>query len=265
MALGDDELALSIVRIFNDAAAERQRESGERLFSMAILPIWDRRAVTEEARRCVEDLGLKGFAIPDRPEQWGLPDYTDDYWRGLFEICDAHRVPINFHLAAGLDGFSLTWGSFSFGQKLAVGAMMFSLANAATMGNFITSGLFDRYPNLKMCSVESGMGWVPFVLEALEYQFDEMLPDAAKYVQRRPKEYFRDHIWVTYWFETVGPTKLLEDIGVDKVLFETDFPHPTALYPGIQDHIANTLGHYDFDTRRRVLERNAVELYNLPF
>jgi len=54
-------------------------------------------------------------------------------------------------------------------------------------------------------------------------------------------------------------------VGVNKVLFETDFPHPTALYPGVQKHIVDTLGGYSQEVRKRVLERNAVELYNLPF
>ncbi len=54
-------------------------------------------------------------------------------------------------------------------------------------------------------------------------------------------------------------------VGVDKVLFETDFPHPTSLYPNVQEHIVNTLGGYDYEIRKRVLERNAAELYNLPF
>jgi predicted TIM-barrel fold metal-dependent hydrolase len=69
---------------------------------------------------------------------------------------------------------------------------------------------------------------------------------------------------VTYWFEKVGPLKLLDVLGVNKVLFETDFPHPTSLYPGVQEHIMETLGGYSHDVRKRVLERNAAELYNLP-
>jgi len=48
-------------------------------------------------------------------------------------------------------------------------------------------------------------------------------------------------------------------------MFETDFPHPTSLYPGIQAKLVDVLGGHDFETRRRILERNAVELYNLPF
>ena len=58
---------------------------------------------------------------------------------------------------------------------------------------------------------------------------------------------------------------MLEEIGVDRVMFETDYPHPNSLYPGVQEHIVEVLGGYSPEVRTRVLERNAVELYKLPF
>jgi uncharacterized protein len=109
------------------------------------------------------------------------------------------------------------------------------------------------------------MGWVPFAVEALEHQFREMMPSSKTNLSRRPKEYFRDHFWCTFWFESAGPKLLLEEIGVDKVMFETDFPHPTSLYPGVQEHIVDVLGGYDFATKKKVLQDNATELYRLPF
>jgi predicted TIM-barrel fold metal-dependent hydrolase len=264
MALGDSELAETVIRIYNDAAAERQMDSGQRLFTLGHLPLWDQAAMEAEARRCIE-IGLKGFVLPDTPERLGLPSFLHDYWTPLLEMCADRGVPINFHLNAAIDPNALTWEGFAFEQTLSVVATMYSIGNAATLGNWIVSGRLDRHPKLKIGLIESGMGWVPFALEALEHQFDEMLPSKSKMLQRRPWDYFRDQFWVTYWFESVGPKLLLETIGVNKVLFETDFPHPTSLYPGVQDHIVDTLGGYDQHVRKRVLERNAVELYNLPF
>jgi predicted TIM-barrel fold metal-dependent hydrolase len=58
---------------------------------------------------------------------------------------------------------------------------------------------------------------------------------------------------------------MLEEIGVDRVMFETDFPHPTSLYPGVQEKLVETIGGYDFETRKRVLESNAATLFNLRF
>ena len=129
----------------------------------------------------------------------------------------------------------------------------------------MVSGRLDQFPKLKIGLIESGMGWVPFAVEAMEHQFREMLPKRAKTLQKRPWEYFRDHFKVTYWFEKIAPKQLLETIGVNNVMFETDFPHPTSLYPGVQEQIVDTLGGYDYEVKKRVLERNAVELYNLPF
>jgi predicted TIM-barrel fold metal-dependent hydrolase len=264
MSLGDNELALTVIQLYNDASAERQRESGQRLFTLGHLPLWDKDAVLVEAERCL-DMGIKGFVLPDTPERLKIPSFVDDYWTPLLELCEARNVPINFHLNAAIDPNALTWEGFAFEQTLAVVATMFSIGNAATLGNWMVSGRLDRHPKLKIGLIESGMGWVPFAIEALEHQFDEMLPSKSKILQRRPWQYFRDHFWVTYWFEKVGPAKLLDVLGVDKVMFETDYPHPTSLYPGVQDHIMETLGSCSAEDRKKVLETNAVKLYNLPF
>lgn len=264
MALGDNDLALTIIKLYNDASAERQKESGQRLFTLGHLPLWDKKEMEAEARRCI-DMDIKGFVLPDTPERVKVPSFLDDYWTPLLEMCADQSVPINFHLNAAIDPNVLCWDGFAFEQKLAVVATMFSIGNAATLGNWMVSGRLDRHPKLKIGLIESGMGWVPFAIEALEHQFDEMLPSKSKLLQRRPWDYFRDQFWVTFWFEKVGPLKLLETLGVDKVLFETDFPHPTSLYPGVQDHIMETLGGYSHDVRKKVLETNATKLYNLPF
>jgi predicted TIM-barrel fold metal-dependent hydrolase len=264
MSLGDNDLAVTILKLYNDASAERQQESGQRLFTLAHLPLWDQKEMMAEATRCL-DMGLKGFVLPDTPERLKIPSYMHDYWTPFLEMCSDRGVPINFHLNAAIDPTALTWEGFEFEQTLAVVATMFSICNASTLGNWMVSGRLDRHEKLKIGLIESGMGWVPFALEALEHQFDEMLPSKSKLLKRRPWEYFRDHFWITYWFEKIAPMKLLDVLGVDKVLFETDFPHPTSLYPGVQDHIMTTLGGYNHEVRKKVLETNAVKLYNLPF
>jgi predicted TIM-barrel fold metal-dependent hydrolase len=264
MSLGDPDLALSIIQLYNDASRDYQEESGQRIFNMAHLPFWDQKLLEAEARRCI-DMGLKGFVLPDTPERVGVPSFMHDYWTPFLEMCDATGSPLNFHLNAAMDPNTLTWEGFAFEQTLAVVATMFSIGNAATLGNWMVSGRLDRHPGLKIGLIESGMGWLPFAIEALEHQFDEMLPSKKGLLHKRPWEYFRDHFWCSFWFEKVGPKQLLETIGVDNVLFETDFPHPTSLYPGVQAHLVNVLGDYDHATRKKVLQDNAVKLYNLPF
>jgi predicted TIM-barrel fold metal-dependent hydrolase len=263
MSLGDPDLALAIIQMYNDASAQYQQESGQRIFNMAHLPFWDQKALETEARRCF-DMGLKGFVLPDTPEAVGVPSFVHDYWTPFLEMCEATGMPLNFHLNAAIDPNRLTWDGFGFEQQLSVVATMFSIGNAATLGNWMVSGRLDQHPGLKIGLIESGMGWVPFAVEALEHQFQEMLPSKANILRKKPWDYFRDHFFCTFWFEKIGPKLLLETIGVDNVMFETDFPHPTSLYPGVQAHLVDVLGGYDFATKKKVLQDNAVRLYNLP-
>jgi predicted TIM-barrel fold metal-dependent hydrolase len=264
MHLADPELALEIVRIFNDAASERQVESSDRIFGMALLPIWDRDAMEKEALRCIRDLGLKGFVLPDSPDRYGIPGFLSDHWTPLFTLCNDEQIPINFHFASSLDAFPLTWPDFSFQKRMAIASTLFYLGNAATMSNFLMSGLFDRYGKLRMVSVESGLGWVPFVVEALEYQADEMMPEERRRLGRRPTEYLKEHFWFCFWFEKHGVRQVIDLVGDGHILYETDFPHPTSLYPDLPGHLDRSFTGLPELTRRRILHDNAVALYHLP-
>jgi len=271
-ALDDREVGLAVVKTFNDFCAANMQESGNRIFCLALLPYWDKAETIKEARRVI-DMGIKGFVMPDRPERIGPtgsgyvgPDgRVAPFWEEFFEMCNATGTPLTFHLNAAINTDSVVWDNLGFDQRLPMQAMMGHLATCATLANFMVSGLLDKYPKLKIGLIESGIGWVPFVLEAMEHQFDEFRTGVNRKLQRRPKEYFHQQFWVSYWFEHYAPKHMMEEIGVDRILFETDFPHPTSLYPGVQKKLVETLGEHPYEARKRILERNAVELFNLPF
>jgi predicted TIM-barrel fold metal-dependent hydrolase len=269
VALNDEPLAINITQIYNDACADRMKSSGDRINGMATLPYWDKDIMNREMLRIV-DLGLKGIVLPDRPERLsegyiGKDGKISPFWEEVFDTCNATGIPLNFHLNASLDAGSAIWDNLGFDQRLPINALLHHVGCAATMSNFMVSGLLDTYPDLKIGLIESGMGWVPFWLEAMEHQMDEFRTAQNRGLQRRPKEYFAKNFWVSYWFEDYAPKHMLEEIGVDRVMFETDFPHPTSLYPGVQDKLVETLGGYDYAIRKRVLESNAAELFNLTF
>jgi predicted TIM-barrel fold metal-dependent hydrolase len=264
ITLNDNELSTTLLRIYNDFNVEWQQASGDRMFPMAHLPFWDKAALDAEARRCI-DMGLRGFVLPNSPDMMGVPSFQDDYWTDFLELCDATGTPLNFHLNTGVNAEQLAWKDFSFEERISVVSLMSFVGNAATLGNWMISGRLDRHPGLKIGLIESGMGWIPFALETMEHQFRESLPNKVRMPKKRPREYFRDNFWCTFWFEEIGPRDMLEMIGVDKVMFETDFPHPTSLYPGIQEHLVRVLGGFDFEVKKKVLQDNAVKLYNLPF
>jgi uncharacterized protein len=268
LAAGGPEYAMTILSMYNDACAERMIDSGQRIFCMASLPYYDKKLLIKETRRII-DMGIHGVVLPDRPEQLsagfvGADGDVSPFWAEFFEMCEASGTPLNFHLNAALDADSAIWDNLGFDQRIPIYAMLRHMGSCTTMANFMVSGLLDRYPKLKIGLIESGAGWVPYVLESMQHQLTEFRTRERRGLKRTPKEYFRQ-FWVSYWFETYAPKHMLEAIGIDRLVFETDQPHTTSLYPGVQDKLVETLGGYDYETRKRVLERNAVELYNLPF
>ena len=140
---------------------------------------------------------------------------------------------------------------------------MLYIGNARVIANFIYSGLLDRYPRLKVVSVESGVGWIPFILDALDYQAEENNVD---HLSMKPSDYFRRQIYACFWFES--QREFLHDVdrlGVDNCMFETDFPHPTCLYPQPLNGIAEVFSQHDvpWDVRVKLLSGNAAKVYNV--
>jgi predicted TIM-barrel fold metal-dependent hydrolase len=141
---------------------------------------------------------------------------------------------------------------------------MLFMHNAQVFANIIYCGLLERFPKLKFVSVESGVGWMPFLLEALDYELDEAAPHARDFLTMRPSEYFRRQIYACFWFERKAFRAALDTIGPDNIMFETDFPHPTCLYPNALEHVATTLEGLDFGTKHKLLSANAARVYSIP-
>jgi len=214
-------------------------------------------------------MGIKGITLPDRPERLsqgylGTDGGINPFWEEVFDTCNSTGLAMTFHLNGSLDAESAMWDNLGFDQRLPMSALIHHIGCATTMSNFMVTGLLDKYEDLKIGLIESGAGWVPFWLEGMEHQLDEFRTMINRGLKKRPKEYFAKNFWVSFWFETVAPTKLLGEIGEDKVMFQTDYPHPTSLYPGVQDKLVSVLGGLSPETRRKVLQDNAATLFDLP-
>jgi predicted TIM-barrel fold metal-dependent hydrolase len=142
---------------------------------------------------------------------------------------------------------------------------MIYLGNARIIANFVFGGIFERHPRLKMVSVESGIGWMPFFLEALDYQQLETAPTSKTRLSLTPTEYFRRQCAGCFWFEA-SPLLIphIKWLGEDNCLFETDFPHPTCLYPDPIERAMKVFEQETDDFKRKVFGGNAARIYNLP-
>ena len=262
----DEALRLLSVEIYNDALAEFQTDTGQRVFGMALLPWWNLDAAVREIERAHAN-GLRGIVTCTNTEEAGLPDMGTKHWDPIWQTCSDLHMPVNFHIGSSkgnMDFFGRApWPSFGEERKLAVGSANLFMGNARTVGNLIYSGIPERFPDLKFVSVESGVGWLPFFLEMLDHQLTETAPNELADLSLLPSEYFRRQFFGCFWFEraTIKPT--VDFLGNSCLMFETDFPHPTCLYPRDDQSLMDALEGLTSVDVRRILQDNAAELYRI--
>ena len=262
----DPELRLLCVQLYNDAIAQIQQESNNRLLPMPIMPAWDVAASVIEAER-VAAMGLRGINLTSDTQDLGAPDLASLAWDPLWDVCADLHMPVHFHIGASLTTMTYfgtyPWESQDEDTKLAIGGTLLFIGNARVVTNIILSGMLDRHPALQMVSVESGVGWVPFILEALDYEMSENAPKQLDQLSMLPSEYFKRNLFATFWFEKNNLPALVESVGEDCILFETDFPHPTCLYPKPLETVAEKMSTLTPTAQRKILGENAAKLYRL--
>jgi predicted TIM-barrel fold metal-dependent hydrolase len=262
----DDALRTLCLEIFNDASAELQAESGNRLLPMALLPAWNVDACVREVERAA-GLGLRGVNLTSDPQDLGSPDLANRAWDPVWEACASLHMPVHFHIGASLTTMNYfgtyPWPSHDDDISLAIGGTLLFIGNARVVVNIICSGMLERFPELKIVSVESGTGWIPFILEALDYEMSENAPKQKAAMSLTPSEYFKRQIYATTWFERSDIASMIAAVGEDNIMFETDFPHPTCLYPDPLETADANMQTLSVATQRKILGENAAKLYRL--
>jgi len=169
---------------------------------------------------------------------------------------DGVEVPLVYHLNSALDANSAIWDNLGFDQKLPIHALLHHAGCAATLSNFIVSGLLDTYEDLKIGLIESGMGWVPFWLEGMDHQLYEFRTRVNRGLKKTSKEYFAKNFWVSFWFEDNAPKHLLDAIGVDRVMWSTDFPHNESTYGYSNESLATVVSAVGPDDAVKIVDHN---------
>ncbi len=267
LRLEDPELKLTCVQAYNDWQTEWASADARRLLPITSTPFWDVEATVREVRRCAA-MGHKGILFTGDPQSLGQPVIGDPHWDPLWEVSVELGMPISFHIGSGnMDGTLTrekvdTYGRMAAFTEISVNVFMM---NANHLCDLLLSGVLTRYPDIKFVSVESSIGWIPFTLEALDYQFmGNRVAEERPDMDMLPSAYFERNVYACYWFEQVAPRRLFDKVGVDNIMFETDFPHPTSLYgDDVHNCIETGLADCDAETRRKILWDNAQQLYQV--
>jgi predicted TIM-barrel fold metal-dependent hydrolase len=129
------------------------------------------------------------------------------------------------------------------------------------MTAIIYSGTLECLPNLKIVIGEAGIGWIPYVLERLDYEWEDQFKDLE--LTMKPSEYWYRQMYATYQQDQTG-IDLIEKVGVNNVMWGSDFPHPDGVWPDSQEFLHKQLGHLPEATRRKIVYENAAKRYGVP-
>jgi predicted TIM-barrel fold metal-dependent hydrolase len=272
----DPEIVAATFGIYNEWVADFCQTRPGRWYALACVPVHDPTIAAEELRR-VAKLGLRGSDL----YVGGImrPIYVrDGYWDPLWEAAAETQMPISFHIGGGGglqvkppqddDDFSSAYLSDAPSQnQLAfqgTSAPLGQLAGSEWLVSIIMSGACQRYPDFQFVLGECGAGWVPFVIERMDIKYKDGMLD-EKFdppLELNPSEYWYRQGATTFQQDPcVG--HMADYIGVDNLIWGSDYPHPDGVWPDSKKVIQETMGQLDAQTLKKITCDNAVKLYRM--
>ncbi|MGE0308962.1 MAG: amidohydrolase family protein [Acidimicrobiia bacterium] len=253
----DKQLADLCVKAWNDFVLDEWCPAAPEMFvPMVICQLWDPELAAAEVRRCAE-LGARALCFVENPAPLGLPSVHTDVWDPLWTACQETGLPICMHIASS--------GGSVVGETDEPGivqiAAAFTKAAHSTV-NLLLSPVLTKFPDLKMVWSEGGIGWVPAALERADRQF--LRHQGWTHLDGPlPSELCHRNMWFCMIEEPIGLT-FREHVGVDRILWECDYPHADSTWPDSQQIAKDLFGDLSDDEVERISHGNAAALFNWP-
>ncbi|WP_095046556.1 amidohydrolase family protein [Streptomyces sp. WM6386] len=253
----DKGLALRCVQAYNDFVLDEWSATDpNRLVPVVILPMWDVEASIAELRRTAAK-GAKTVSFVESPSPLGLPSFHTDHWDPLFSTFEEVDIPLSLHFG--------TSGTRPFTSPDAPEATFISLMGLNSMKALVDlcfSPVFHRHPSLKISLAEGGIGWIPYLLERADttWERQRFWQDINQDV--RPSDLFRKHIWGCFITDRTG-ISLRHDIGVDRIMWECDFPHSDSMWPNSRKVLHDAVVDVPDEEVHAMVELNARKLFKL--
>ncbi|MDH3445404.1 MAG: amidohydrolase [Deltaproteobacteria bacterium] len=245
-------------QVYNDWLAEFCSYAPKRLKGLGLISLYDPKQAAVDLAGCAKK-GLAGAIVWASPPE-ELPFYSEDYdpfWAAAQDL----SMPLSLHEFAGFQW--VDWDSDS--KKRTVAQAINSHEVEKTFATLILSGVLERFPGLKVVSAELNCGWLPFFLHRIDERFDNRgirfrgTPFATK-LKLKPSEYFRRQLYATFIDDSFGVAHR-HAIGVENLLWSSDFPHSATFWPHSRDKIDKDFHGVDEEDKRKILSDNTARLY----
>ncbi len=262
-ATPDPVFAAAMCRAYNRWAHDYFAGQDHRIVAPALIAAGDLDEALAEIAWAA-DHGHRAILLGNKPV-WG-PTITDDLayndprfdpmWAALQDA----GIAVCLHVSTGRDPRA-AGGNGGALINYVCHSMATTLEPIVQM---LTSGVFERYPRLKVGTVESGVGWIPWMLETLDYAYRAHHFWIRPVIPEPPSHYYRRNCFSTFQEDHEGLARV-EELGlVDNYLWANDYPHHEGSWPHSAESVERSMGHLSDTSRAKILGLNAARLFNIP-
>jgi len=257
LAAQDKDLAKACVAAWNDYMLDEWCGAApDRFIPLVMVPFWDVEAAVVEIERTAAK-GAKAITFTEAPHRLGLPSFHSDHWDPLFAAAQDADMPLCMHFGSG--GAPEVASDANF----AVAIALFGMNSQSTTVDLLFSRVFYEFPRLRVALSEGGVGWIPYVLERLDYTWERHRWYTGVNVDTRPSELFRDHIFGCFISDHAG-VEMRHLIGTSNLMFEGDYPHSDSNYPASRKQLEEVLRDVPDVEARAIAEDNARRVFTFP-
>jgi predicted TIM-barrel fold metal-dependent hydrolase len=262
-ATDDAEFSAALVQAYNDWHIEEWcGPYPTRFIPMAIPMIWDAEASAAEVRR-VAKKGVHSLTFTENPAAMGFPSFHDEYWNPLWKaLCDTNTV-MNVHIGSS-GKLAITAPDAPMDVMITLQPM--NIVQAAA--DLLWSRPIKEYPDLKIALSEGGTGWIPYFLHRVDRTYEmHSTWTHQDFGGKLPSEVFREHFLTCFISDPVG-VKMRNEIGLDNIAWEADYPHSDSMWPGAPEELWEVLCNNDVpdDEINKMTHENAMRWYSFdPF
>jgi predicted TIM-barrel fold metal-dependent hydrolase len=254
-----DQGSREAMQAFNTALAEFASVDPQRLIVSYQIPIHDIEGAVREVRRGAAE-GCKSLQLPVFPAELGLPDYWDRSYDPLWAAIQETELPICCHIGLNTQLDDLAQRDPT--PQRGVFVPLVPLSAAEALGMWVLTGVLERFSQLRVVFVEPGIGWVSWWL----YTVDDMATRQGYEfpgLRELPSHYFHQNVFLTFVDEPDVIRHARERVGIDNVMWSSDYPHPVSSWPNSRQIVDTILAEATEPERELVVAGNAARVWNL--
>jgi predicted TIM-barrel fold metal-dependent hydrolase len=228
-----------------------------RFIPLAQVPLWDIGLMAEEVRR-VSAKGCHAVTLPENMACVGLPSIHDEVWDPLWRACCDTGTVICMHIgSAG----SPSPPSMDAPVETIMAGVPINCFHAAV--DLVFSRALKQFPDLRIALSEGGIGWIPYFLDRIDYLYERHHAWTHQdFGKERPSDVFRRH-FLTCFIDDPSGIKLRDEIGVERISWECDYPHSDSTWPHAPERLMQSLAGVDDGDIDKITHLNALRFFRL--